>query len=114
MKTSNWNEKSRLEDYEMYINLMNLGDFAFDPQVRCPSGATDSHNTSKDTQMMLREVIATQDRRSWTQASAVRKPDHLQTRTKIRIFPPKCSSTETSPGRWTAKANWRGDKSPVN
>jgi alpha-1,3-rhamnosyltransferase len=57
-----WNEESRLEDYEMYIKLVNLGEFAFDPQV-LSVWRYHSNNTSKDFEMMLAEVLETQKRR---------------------------------------------------
>ena len=56
-----WNEKSRLEDYEMYLRLAGLGDFAFDPQV-LSVWRHHSYNTSKDLMLMHREVIEAQNR----------------------------------------------------
>lgn len=56
-----WNEQSRLEDFEMYLNLMNRGEFAFDPQVLSAWRRHD-HNTSRNTLMMMAEVISAQTR----------------------------------------------------
>ena len=56
-----WNENSRLEDYEMYVRLAALGDFAFDPQV-LSVWRHHSYNTSKDLLLMHREVIEAQNR----------------------------------------------------
>jgi alpha-1,3-rhamnosyltransferase len=56
-----WNEKSRLEDYEMYLRLAQLGDFAFDPQA-LSVWRHHSYNTSKDLMLMHTEVIAAQNR----------------------------------------------------
>ncbi|MBS1795769.1 MAG: glycosyltransferase [Acidobacteria bacterium] len=56
-----WNENSRLEDYEMYVRLATLGDFAFDPRV-LSVWRHHSYNTSKDLLLMHREVIAAQNR----------------------------------------------------
>ena len=57
-----WNEQSRLEDYEMYIKLLEYGDFAFDPQI-LSVWRYHSNNTSRDVEMMLSEVLETQNRR---------------------------------------------------
>lgn len=56
-----WNENSRLEDYEMYVRLAAIGDFAFDPQV-LSVWRHHSYNTSKDLLLMHREVIEAQNR----------------------------------------------------
>lgn len=56
-----WNENARLEDYEFYLKLAPLGDFAFDPRIDAAWREHD-YNTSGDTPMMLREVIAAQNR----------------------------------------------------
>ena len=56
-----WNEQARLEDYEMYLKLAPLGDFAFDPQI-LSAWREHGYNTSQDRLLMLREVIAAQDR----------------------------------------------------
>jgi alpha-1,3-rhamnosyltransferase len=56
-----WNEASRLEDYEMYLNLMRLGEFAFDPQV-LSAWRHHGYNTSGDKMLMLKEVIEAQNR----------------------------------------------------
>jgi len=56
-----WNENSRLEDYEMYVRLAALGDFAFDPQV-LSVWRHHSYNTSRDLLLMHNEVIEAQNR----------------------------------------------------
>lgn len=56
-----WNEASRLEDYEMYLTLMRLGEFAFDPQV-LSAWRHHGYNTSGDKMLMLNEVIDAQNR----------------------------------------------------
>jgi alpha-1,3-rhamnosyltransferase len=47
-----WNERSRLEDYELYLRLSADGEFAFDPSVL---GAWRQHgsNTSRDFMWMI-------------------------------------------------------------
>lgn len=56
-----WNEKAKLEDYEMYLKLSAIGDFAFDPQVMAAWRHHD-YNTSRDKAFLLDEVIEAQNR----------------------------------------------------
>lgn len=56
-----WNEKAKLEDYEMYLKLARLGDFAFDPQTLAAWRYHD-YNTSRDKSFLLDEVIEAQNR----------------------------------------------------
>lgn len=61
LKQLSWNENARLEDYEMYLALSQLGDFAFDPQI-LSAWRRHSYNTSQDCEMMLSEVVGAQRR----------------------------------------------------
>jgi len=56
-----WNERARLEDYELYLRLAPEGEFAFDPR---PLAAWRRHgsNTSRAQRMMLEEQLAAQRR----------------------------------------------------
>jgi alpha-1,3-rhamnosyltransferase len=58
---SPWNEEARLEDYELYVRLMPMGEFAFDPQA-LSAWRHHSYNTSKNLLLMYTEVIAAQNR----------------------------------------------------
>ena len=78
-----WNEKSRLEDYEMYLRLAQLGDFAFDPQA-LSVWRHHSYNTSKDLMLMHREVIAAQDRNIELLGVSREELEKYQARIKFR------------------------------
>jgi alpha-1,3-rhamnosyltransferase len=56
-----WNERARLEDYELYLRLALEGEFAFDPR---PLAAWRRHasNTSRAQALMLEEHLAAQRR----------------------------------------------------
>lgn len=54
-----WNQDSKLEDYELYLQLAHDGDFAFDPQV-LSAWRMHGYNVSGDLEMMLGEVLETQ------------------------------------------------------
>ena len=56
-----WNENSRLEDYEMYLRLSTIGEFARNEKILC---AWRQHgvNASGDLPMIYSEMIAAQSR----------------------------------------------------
>lgn len=78
-----WNEGSRLEDYEMYLNLMNKGEFAYDPQT-LSTWRDHSYNTSKDLCLMAREVLATQERNEDKFGFSPELLTKMQARTKFK------------------------------
>jgi alpha-1,3-rhamnosyltransferase len=51
-----WNEKSKLEDFELYLKLSSIGEFAFDPEVLSAWRAHET-NTSWNQQLMLDEHL---------------------------------------------------------
>jgi glycosyltransferase involved in cell wall biosynthesis len=56
-----WNERARLEDYELYLRLAPEGEFAFDPRVHA-AWRRHGSNTSRGQRMMLEEQLAAQRR----------------------------------------------------
>lgn len=56
-----WNPDARLEDYEFYLNCAARGAFAFDPEIRA-AWRQHGYNTSGDTNLMMIEVMAAQNR----------------------------------------------------
>ena len=56
-----WNEQSKLEDYDFYLRLFDNGDFAFDREVLSAWRLHD-HNTSDDLSLMLSECLSSQER----------------------------------------------------
>ena len=56
-----WREGSRLEDYETYLKLAHVGEFAYVPRVLAYWRKHGS-NTSRNVQMMLDEALAAQRR----------------------------------------------------
>jgi alpha-1,3-rhamnosyltransferase len=60
-----WNEKAKLEDYELYLRLSARGDFAFDPRI-LSAWRQHTANASSDTAMMMTEKLAAQERAGTT------------------------------------------------
>ena len=56
-----WNERARVEDYELYLRLALEGEFAFDPRVLA-AWRRHGSNTSRSQRMMLEEHLAAQRR----------------------------------------------------
>lgn len=56
-----WNERARLEDYELYLRLSAEGEFAFDPRV-LSAWRVHGRNASENLEMMLVERLAAQRR----------------------------------------------------
>ena len=105
-----WNVDSRLEDYEMYLRLMNLGEFAFDPQV-LSAWRDHGYNTSNNRLMMLQEVLGAQDRNITGFGIDRADLDQVQTATKFMYARDLLQHGDKMDAVRLAKANWRGAKS---
>lgn len=77
-----WNEDSKLEDYELYLQLAEDGEFAFDPGVLA-AWRRHEYNTSRDLDFMLRECLNAQvsaaSKLGWSKA----KLHEINTRTRF-------------------------------
>ena len=77
-----WDERARLEDYDLYLRLAAAGDFAFDPR---PLSAWRWHgrNTSRDQTFMLDEQLAAQRRRRASLGLSERELERLHARIRF-------------------------------
>lgn len=73
-----WNEKARLEDYDLYLRLSVEGEFAFDPQV-LSAWRLHGRNTSWNQTMMLEEQLEAQKRARETLGLSPDELERLQT-----------------------------------
>lgn len=105
-----WNEGARLEDYEMYLRLMNLGEFAFDPRV-LSAWRHHGYNTSGDHVLMLDEVLAAQERNFDVLGVTREELDRLQTRTKFRYARIQLQHGDKRSALRLARGSWRGAES---
>ncbi len=107
-----WNEDSRLEDYEMYLRLMNLGDFAFDPQI-LSAWRDHGYNTSKNRVMMLTEVLQAQEGYMTELGIDHDELAQIHTKTKFSYARDLLQHGDKIEAMRLAKTSWRGAKSTV-
>ena len=105
-----WNESSRLEDYEMYLKLSNLGEFAFDSQI-LSTWRHHGFNTSKDKLLMLNEVIAAQERNFEILQISRAELEKIQQQTKFRYAREFLQYGEKKAAWQLAQDNWSGANS---
>lgn len=105
-----WNEDSRLEDYEMYLRLMNEGEFAFDPQV-LSVWRHHSYNTSKNIGLMMDEVIEAQNRNFENLGVGAAELEKIQVGARFRYAREFLQCGDKRRAWETAKESWRGASS---
>ena len=105
-----WNVESRLEDYEMYLKLAAIGDFAFDSQV-ISTWRHHGYNTSKDKALMLKEVIEAQRRNFEFLNVTEDELKIVQTETEFRYARDFLQSGDKKEALKLAIKSWRGAKS---
>ena len=102
-----WNEDARLEDYEMYLRLMNLGGFAFDPRV-LSAWRQHGYNTSGDHLLMLDELLAAQERNFRLLGVERGRLDDIQAQTKFRYARIQLQHGHKLSAMKLAGESWRG------
>lgn len=105
-----WNPDSRLEDYEMYLKLAALGNFAFDSQI-LSAWRHHGYNTSKDKALMLKELIEAQQRNFEYLDVDRDELKKIQTDTQFRYARDFLQSGDKKESLKLAIKNWRGAKS---
>ena len=105
-----WNENSRLEDYEFYINLSGEGEFAFDPQVLSVWRHHGS-NVSGDIKLMLAEVLAAQNRNPEKLELNESNISEIQRKVQFRFAEDFLHKGLKKDALKLALKNWRGARS---
>jgi alpha-1,3-rhamnosyltransferase len=77
-----WNEEAKLEDYELYLQLAEEGEFAFDPSVLA-AWRGHRRNTSRDLEFMVSECLAAQQRAAKKLGWSDDKLADIETRTRF-------------------------------
>jgi len=106
-----WNEKSRLEDYEMYLRLGAGGEFAFDPKA-LSVWRHHSYNTSKDLLLMHREVIEAQNRNFEFLGVSREELEKYQSRIKFRNTKVFLQNGDKREALMLGRESWRSASSP--
>ena len=82
LEKESWNEQAKLEDYDLYLRLSTIGEFAFDPQV-LSAWRLHAKNTSLDQMFMLKEQLAAQRAVAPVLGLSDQELEKLQTRTRF-------------------------------
>jgi alpha-1,3-rhamnosyltransferase len=82
LEKESWNQEAKLEDYDLYLRLSSVGEFAFDPQV-LSAWRLHEKNTSLDQMFMLKEHLAAQRAVAATLGLTDQELEKLQTRTRF-------------------------------
>lgn len=107
-----WNEQARLEDYELYLRLCRVGDFALDAAARA-AWRRHGCNTSRDADFMLTETLAAQARAAaWLGLSEAerRRAEAELTWTYAEAFARAGARRQAAAlawSNWTGAPDWR-------
>ncbi|HSS21919.1 MAG TPA: glycosyltransferase [Pyrinomonadaceae bacterium] len=78
-----WDETARLEDYDLYLRLSTVGDFAFDPRV-LSAWRRHGSNVSWNQTLMLDEQLKAQREAALKFGFTLQGVEKLQTETRFR------------------------------
>ncbi|MBK7392876.1 MAG: glycosyltransferase family 2 protein [Chloracidobacterium sp.] len=110
LESVSWNEDSILEDYEMYLKLMTIGEFAFDPEILA-AWRKHSHNTSDNFISMHYEVLDAQRRHFASLGISEAEFQHRHTKMRFRHARIHLQHGEKGTALKLALGNWRGSRS---
>jgi alpha-1,3-rhamnosyltransferase len=82
LENEHWNEASKLEDYELYLRLSALGEFAFDPRI-LSAWRRHGANVSWDQTLMLEEQLRAQRDAALRFGFSQKQVDDLQRATRF-------------------------------
>jgi len=106
-----WNEESKLEDYDLYLRLSAVGEFAFDPQILA-AWRRHSSNVSWDQALMLEEQLQAQRQSALRFGLTDEKIQALQRATRFNHAEDFLRVGRKSPALGLMLHNWRGANSP--
>lgn len=78
-----WNQESILEDYELYLRLSAIGEFALDKKI-LSAWRIHGYNTSADFPLMMKEWLVSQERVADEIGLSEEKLKEVQTKLKFR------------------------------
>lgn len=107
-----WNENSRLEDYELYLKLSVMGEFARNEEILC-AWRQHGANTSDDTPLMLEEMLSAQNRLSNQLKISREELDKIQKEVKFEAVFNHIRHGHRREAAWLFLQNLGGAKSPA-
>jgi alpha-1,3-rhamnosyltransferase len=108
-----WNEDANLEDYELYVKLMQFGEFAFDPQV-LSAWRQHGYNTSRNLELMQAEVMAAQNRNVDIFGVEQNELRRAQSRSRFRYARDLLQHGQKRAALRLLKGNWHNADSPAS
>jgi alpha-1,3-rhamnosyltransferase len=77
LEQEGWNERAKLEDYDLYLRLSTAGDFGFDARV-LSAWRQHGHNTSRDFSWMIEARLEAQRRVAERMGLSAAELEHFQ------------------------------------
>lgn len=111
LEEQRWNEKSKLEDYDLYLRLSAEGDFAFDPRI-LSAWRRHGSNVSWNQRLMLEEQLRAQRAAALRFGLTDEQVAELQTTTRFNRAEDFLRIGEKSQALSLMMSNWRGAGSP--
>ena len=106
-----WNDKSKLEDYDLYLRLSAKGEFAFDPRI-LSAWRRHGSNVSWDQALMLEEQLRAQRQSALRFGLTNEQIQALQRTTRFNRAEDFLRVGQKSPALGLMLHNWRGATSP--
>ncbi len=111
LQNERWKESLKLEDYDLYLRLSEVGDFAFDPRV-LSAWRRHGSNVSSDQAMMLDEQLQAQRAAAQRFGLSERQIQKLQRTTRFNRAEDFLRLGQKSEALGLMVKNWRGARSP--
>lgn len=111
LEKESWNEEAKLEDYDLYLRLSTIGEFAFDSQA-LSAWRLHAKNTSLDQMFMLTEQLTAQRAVASMLGFSDQELEKLQTRTRFSRAEDFIRVGDKRTAMRLMSANVRGVRSP--
>jgi alpha-1,3-rhamnosyltransferase len=107
LQQERWDERSKLEDYDLYLRLCALGEFAFDPRVLSAWRRHDA-NVSWDQTLMLEEQLRAQRKAALRFGFTDEQIEELQRTTRFMRAADFLRVGQKAQAVSLLRHNWRG------
>lgn len=108
-----WNESARLEDFEMYLRISQVGGFIFDPEI-LSGWRRHGANTSRDSGMMLTEILGALARAERDGVISAGQRGTAEARTRFRFAREALQHCRRRRAIELALGNFRGARSALH